>query len=60
MSAIVVLQKYCISHLAQVQVAGPSEQLGFPLSGAYGSPSDLRDSSLDVNSAAANKPVERR
>ena len=43
MSTIFLFQKYCIPHLAQVQLADPSEQLGFPLSGAYGNSSDSQD-----------------
>jgi hypothetical protein len=34
-SALFLLQRYCIPHLAQVRLAGAGEQLGFPLSGAY-------------------------
>ena len=34
MSAIFLLQKYCIPYLAQVRLADPGERLGFPLSGA--------------------------
>ena len=60
MSAIFLLQKYCIPHLAQVQLADPSEQLGYPLSGAYGDPSDSHDGRLDMKSAAVDQPVERR
>ena len=43
MSTIFLVQKYCIPHLAQVRLADPREQLGFPLSGAYGSSSDSQD-----------------
>jgi hypothetical protein len=60
MSAIFILQKYCIPHLAQVRLAGPSEQLGFPLSGAYGNPSDPQDSQFDAKSATSNKLSERQ
>jgi hypothetical protein len=60
MSAIFVLQKYCIPHLAQVQLASPSEQLGFPLSGAYGNPSDPQDSQVDAKSAVSDKPGEQQ
>jgi hypothetical protein len=59
-SGIFLLQKYCIPHLAQVRLAGPGEQLGFPLSGAYGNPSDSQDNQLDAKSAASNQPSERR
>ena len=39
-SAIFVLQKFCIPHLAQVRLASPGERLGFPLSSAYENESD--------------------
>ena len=38
--AIFLLQKFCIPHLAQVRLASPGEQLGFPLSSPYGNASD--------------------
>jgi len=41
--AIWLLQKYLIPHLAQVRLAGADEQLGFPLSGAYGNGSNLEN-----------------
>jgi DNA-directed RNA polymerase subunit RPC12/RpoP len=58
-TAIVLLQKYCIPHLAQVRLAGADEQLGFPLSGAYGNQSDSQESQ-DAKSAASDEPFERR
>jgi hypothetical protein len=57
-SAILLLQKYCIPHLAQVRLAGAGEELGFPLSGAYGT-SGSQHSQLDAKSAASNQPFER-
>jgi len=54
--AIFLLQKYCIPLLAQVRLAGADEQLGFPLSGAYGNQSDLQGTQVDAKSAASDEP----
>jgi hypothetical protein len=58
--AIFLLQKYCIPHLAQVRLAGAGEQLGFPLSGAYGNQSNSQGTQVDAKSAASDEPFERR
>jgi hypothetical protein len=57
--ANLLLQKYWIPRLAQVRIALPAEQLGFPLSGAYGISSDSRDGHLDAKSEEF-QPSERR
>ena len=59
-SAIWLLQKYLIPHLAQVRMADADEQLAYPLSGAYGNLSDADDTSLDAKSATSNQPLDRR
>jgi hypothetical protein len=59
-TAIFLLQKYCIPHLAQVRLAGADEQLGFPLSGAYGNQPDSQGTQVDVKSAASKQPFEPR
>ena len=59
-TTIWLLEKYCIPHLAQVRLAGAGEQLGFPLSGAYGSQSDSQGTQVDAKAAASDEPFERR
>jgi hypothetical protein len=59
-STIWLLQKYLIPHLAQARLAGADEQLGFPLSGAYGNRSDLETTQIDAKSAISNQPFERQ
>jgi hypothetical protein len=56
--AILLLQKYCIPHFAQVRLAGADEQLGFPLSGAYGNQPESHGT--QSKSVASDKPFERR
>ncbi len=55
-SAILLVQKYLIPHLAQVRLAGADEQLGFPLSGAYGNLPDSQGAQVDAKSAVSDEP----